>query len=185
MSTKFYFCPTCGNLIVKVEDSGITPVCCGKEMVELQPRTVDTLAEKHVPVFKRLDDCTVKVEVGSVPHPMLKEHHIRFVWLETIHGGQLRRLAMDGADGTQPRDPAAGDILAPEACATFCTCSDPVVAVYAYCNLHGFWKLSVNEPLSPCTRDTPAGGPDAADCLDAGGRCKPKHCCSPRKSQKR
>lgn len=141
MATKFYLCPICGNVIVKVEDSGVTPHCCGKEMVQLRAGEVDASKEKHVPVFERLDKCKVRVKVGSEPHPMTPEHHINFIWLETVHGGQLRYLSMDS-------------VIAPEAEAEFCTCEDPVVAVYSYCNLHGLWKLEVNESASGkcCTR---------------------------------
>ena len=38
-------------------------------MMELVPGTVDASLEKHVPVVTRLDECTIKVEVGAVAHP--------------------------------------------------------------------------------------------------------------------
>ena len=37
MATKFYKCAHCGNVIVKVVDSGVPVVCCGKKMEELVP----------------------------------------------------------------------------------------------------------------------------------------------------
>lgn len=129
METEFYYCPVCGNVIVKLVDSGVTPHCCGKEMVKLVPGSVDATVERHVPVFKRIDDCTVKVEVGSAPHPMSKEHHIVFIYLQTKNGGQFRRL--------DPEKPAVAE---------FCECKDKVIAVYAYCNIHGLWMASVDEP---------------------------------------
>ena len=43
--------------------------------------------EKHVPVITKIDECRVKVEVGSVAHPMLPEHHIAFIYVETENGG--------------------------------------------------------------------------------------------------
>lgn len=122
MAVKFYKCPHCGNVIVKFVDSGVVPVCCGAPMQELNPRAQDGAAEKHVPQVTKVDDCTIKVEVGSVPHPMTPEHHISFIYAETQNGGQLVQL-----------DPAA------PAVAEFCTCKSPVVAVYEYCNLHGLW----------------------------------------------
>lgn len=130
MATKFYLCPVCGNVVVKIEDSAVTPHCCGHEMVELQPGTADASAEKHVPVIEHIDDCTVTVKVGSQPHPMTPEHHICFIWLETVHGGQLKYLAKD-------------DIIGREARAEFCTCKDHITAVYEYCNLHGLWKYDL------------------------------------------
>ena len=77
MATKFYKCLLCGNVVEKVVDSGVSVVCCGKEMMELVPNTVEASGEKHIPVVTRIDERTIKVEVGSVPHPMLPEHHIR------------------------------------------------------------------------------------------------------------
>ena len=120
---KFYLCKTCGNLHVSVNDGGAVPVCCGSEMTELKANETDGAREKHVPVVTRKEDGTVLVEVGSVPHPMLPEHHISFIWLETENGGQLRRL--------DPGKPAVAE---------FCDCKDKVIAVYEYCNLHGLWK---------------------------------------------
>ena len=87
MVTKFYKCRHCGNVVEKVVDSGVAVVCCGEKMEELIPNTVDASGEKHIPVVTRIDDCTIKVEVGSVAHPMLPEHHIAFIYVETEDGG--------------------------------------------------------------------------------------------------
>ena len=38
---KFYRCRHCGNVIVKVVDSGVPVVCCGEVMEELKPNTTD------------------------------------------------------------------------------------------------------------------------------------------------
>ena len=84
---KFYKCRHCGNVIGKVVDSGVPVVCCGEKMEELVANTVDASAEKHVPVVTKIDDCTIKVEVGSVAHPMQPEHHISFIYVETENGG--------------------------------------------------------------------------------------------------
>ncbi|MDD2594930.1 MAG: desulfoferrodoxin family protein [Bacteroidales bacterium] len=121
MKPKFYVCKHCGNVIEKVSDSGVPVVCCGEPMTELVANTVDASLEKHVPVVTRLDDCAIKVEVGSIPHPMTMEHHIVFIYLETENGGHRFDLSDK-----------------PEA--IFCTCKDKPVAVYEYCNLHGLWK---------------------------------------------
>lgn len=122
MATKFYKCPHCGNVIVKLVDGGPVPVCCGETMKVLDPKDADGAYEKHVPHVTKVDDCTLRVEVGSVPHPMTPEHHISFIYVETAAGGQFVQL-----DPAQP------------AVAEFCTCKAPVTAVYEYCNLHGLW----------------------------------------------
>ena len=56
MATKFYRCRHCGNVIMKVVDSKVPVVCCGEQMQELIPNTVDASGEKHVPVVTRQDD---------------------------------------------------------------------------------------------------------------------------------
>ena len=124
MATKFYRCNHCGNVIEKHVDSKVPVVCCGEKMQELVANTVDASTEKHVPVVTKVDDCTIKVQVGSVEHPMLPEHHISFIYVETENGGMKINLTDK-----------------PEA--TFCTCADKPVAVYEYCNLHGLWKTEL------------------------------------------
>lgn len=124
MATKFFKCKHCGNVIVKSVNSGVPVVCCGEKMEELVANTVDASAEKHVPVTSKVDDCFLKVEVGSVAHPMTPEHHIAFIYLETENGGTIKNL----------KDK-------PEA--KFCICADKPVAVYEYCNLHGLWKTEL------------------------------------------
>ncbi|MBQ1968238.1 MAG: hypothetical protein II371_01430 [Flavobacteriales bacterium] len=125
MATKFFKCHHCGNVIVKVVDAKVPVVCCGEKMEELIPNTVDASGEKHVPVVTRLADDKIKVEVGSVAHPMLEEHHIAFVYVETKNGGVMVNL----------KDEPNAEIMVPV---------DEVVAVYEYCNLHGLWKVDVN-----------------------------------------
>ena len=136
MKTKFYLCKHCGNVVMKLVDSGVTPVCCGEEMIELTPGTSDGAVEKHLPAVlsnscssKRCkdDDCTLKVQVGSVPHPMLDAHHIQFIYVETENGGQLRYLN----PGEEPE-------------AEFCTCHDKPVAVFEMCNIHGLWLTDLS-----------------------------------------
>ena len=126
MATKFYKCPHCGNVIQKVVDRRVPVVCCGQRMEELVPGTVEASVEKHLPVVTWLDDNTIKVEVGSVAHPMTEEHHIAFIFVETDNGGMRINLPHTGK---------------PEA--VFCTCADKPIAVYEYCNLHGLWKIEL------------------------------------------
>ena len=124
MATKFYKCNHCGNVIEKVVDSKVPVVCCGEKMQELIPNTVDASGEKHVPVVTRLDDCRIKVEVGSVAHPMTPEHYIDWVCLETEDGFQLKKLNQG---------------MAPHISFSI-TKGDDIKAVYAFCNLHSLWK---------------------------------------------
>ena len=125
MTTKFYKCETCGNVVVKLVDSKVPLVCCGSKMQELVPNTVDASNEKHVPQVTMLENNMIKVEVGSVAHPMTEEHHIAFIYVETDKGG----IKVDLKDKPEAVV-ALGD-------------AKPLV-VYEYCNLHGLWKTELN-----------------------------------------
>ena len=124
MATKFYNCSVCGNVIVKMVDSGVPVVCCGKKMEELVANTVDASQEKHVPVVTTLEDGRLRIEVGSVHHPMMPEHYIAFIYVETDKGG----IRIDLKD---------------EPVAEVCTCGAKPLTVYEYCNLHGLWKTEL------------------------------------------
>lgn len=120
---KFYVCEHCGNIVTFVKNSGVPVVCCGEEMLELRPGTVDASVEKHVPQIES-DGETVTVCVGAVEHPMIPEHFIEWIVLETSEGYQLKQLS----PGQKPR---AEFRLPPH---------DKAVAAYEFCNLHGLWK---------------------------------------------
>jgi superoxide reductase len=128
MSTepKFYVCKKCGNLVGMIHASGAKMVCCGEEMTELIPNTVDASKEKHVPVVT-VSGNTVTVKIGSVEHPMTEEHYIQWVYLETAKGGQRKQF--------KPGDK-------PEVSFSL-TADDKAIAAYAYCNLHGLWKTAI------------------------------------------
>ncbi len=120
---KFYRCAHCGNIIAFVENKGVPVVCCGEKMNEIAANTTDAALEKHVPVYE-IKDGIVKVTVGEVDHPMLEEHFIQWVALETKEGKQRKILK----PGQKPEVSFA------------LTEGDEIVAVYEYCNLHGLWK---------------------------------------------
>ena len=124
MEQKFYVCKHCGKIIAVVKESGVPVMCCGQKMTEIVPGSVDAAAEKHVPVWT-VEGNTVKVKVGEVAHPMLPEHYIEWVSLQSKCGNQRKQL--------RPGD-------APEVSFAL-TDGDEVEAVYAYCNLHGLWKV--------------------------------------------
>lgn len=119
---KFYICPTCGNVIIKLTDSKVPVVCCGAPMKELVAGTVDAAVEKHVPVVTRNAGNEITVTVGTVHHPMTPEHFIEWVVLETETGYRVEHLQ----PGTEP-------------IVKFFE-TEKVIGVYAYCNLHGLWK---------------------------------------------
>ena len=123
--TKFFICEHCGNIVTKIWDKKVPLFCCGQKMTELVPGTVDASLEKHIPV-PAVEGNTVTVEVGSVAHPMIEEHYIMWIYLQTDKGGQFKYL--------NPGD-------APKA--VFALSDEKPEAVYAYCNLHGLWKAEI------------------------------------------
>ena len=111
---KFYLCRHCGNLIAFIHSSGAPVVCCGEKMQLLTPNSTDAAKEKHVPVIEENGN-TVTVKVGSTAHPMVPEHYIQWIYLQS-------------AEGIEPK-------------AVFALSKgDKAIAAYAYCNLHGLWK---------------------------------------------
>ena len=120
MKAKFYVCEHCGNIVAFVENKGVPVMCCGEKMKEIVPGTVDAAVEKHVPVVTK-EGNVVKVSVGSVEHPMMAEHYIPFIWVETTKGNQMKSLKPE-------EKPEATFVL---------TDGEEVTGVYAYCNLHG------------------------------------------------
>ena len=122
---RFYVCEHCGNMAGLIHDAGVPMMCCGQPMKHLVANTTDAATEKHVPAVT-IEGNTLKVHVGEVTHPMLEEHYIQLIYLQTENGGQ--RISL------HPNE-------APEA--TFSIEHDAPVAVFEYCNLHGLWKKEI------------------------------------------
>ena len=126
MSAKFYICRTlrqsgwydsrrrCSHDVLRSENGRL-----------YEPNTVEASGEKHLPAVT-VEDGAIHVNVGSVDHPMLPEHFIEWVYVQTENGGQRKVLK----PGDEPH-------------VTFSLGDDKAVAVYAYCNLHGLWKTEI------------------------------------------
>lgn len=123
---KFFVCKHCGNMIGLLHDAGVPMMCCGEKMVELVPNTTDAAQEKHVPVAT-VEGNKVVVNIGSVDHPMVAEHWIQWVYLETDKGGHRKVLN----PGEKPNVVFA------------LTEDEKPLAVYEYCNLHGLWMAKI------------------------------------------
>lgn len=126
---KFYICEHCGNLIGMIHDAGVPMICCGQKMTKLEAGVSDASKEKHVPVVS-VDENTVTVTIGEVLHPMVAEHSILWVYLQTDKGGQRKCLEVG-------KDPVV----------KFAIADEKPIAVYAYCNLHGLWMTEIKEPV--------------------------------------
>lgn len=105
-------------------DKCCEPTCCDKPMEALKANTTDAAEEKHVPVIEKTKN-GIKVKIGSVPHPMEKEHYIQFI--EVIVDGKVCRQNLKPGD-------------APEA--EFCVSRSKVTA-REHCNIHGLWSGSI------------------------------------------
>ena len=120
---RIFKCTKCDNMITYLNKAACDVQCCGETMVEILPNTSDGAGEKHVPVVE-VDGCKVTVKVGEVSHPMMEEHYIQWIAIETKNGRQRKML-------NPGEEPVATFYIAED---------DEVEAAYEYCNLHGFWK---------------------------------------------
>ncbi len=79
----FYVCPNCGNLVVAMEEAGIS--CCGKKIKPLHPQKAGA--------GNALQVGTVENEFYiTADHPMERGHYIAFVALLTGDGVMLKKL---------------------------------------------------------------------------------------------
>lgn len=122
-NVKFYKCPICGNVIGLISGDAKHMSCCGKEMQELKPNTVDAAQEKHVPVYTVVGDF-IDVKVGEVEHPMQEDHYI--MWIAQVSDKQTTRVRLNPGEKPECRLQYI-----------------PNSEIYAYCDKHGLWMTEV------------------------------------------
>lgn len=121
---KFYKCMKCKKIVIEAVGSPCEMLtCCEQPMKLMKAGESDGATEKHVPVVEQ-NGKNIKVSVGSVEHPMLEEHFIQFVAVETTKGFQQKYL--------KPAEKPVAEFTLAE--------GEDFVAAYEYCNLHGLWK---------------------------------------------
>jgi len=86
----------------------------------LKEKGEDVGREKHVPVVE-ITDRGIRVEVGSVPHPMEDKHYIE--WIELITNGKVYRKFLNPGEGTE----------------VIFEIKPEKFVVREYCNIHGLW----------------------------------------------
>ena len=122
MEVKFFICEICGNIVEKARDSGIDVICCGQPMTRIVANTEENVAlEKHISVVSAEGD-KLKIQVGSILHPMIDKHFIE--WILIVTPKSVKRYPLKSGD-----EPI---IYIPK---------EDNIEVYAYCNVHGLWKL--------------------------------------------
>ncbi len=120
-TNQVYRCSICGNQVEVTHPAMGELVCHGQPMVLLKENAVDASKEKHVPVVTQTATGTL-ITVGSIPHPMEKEHYIEFI--ELLADGKSCKKFLKPGDrpeaefGSRPAQWTAR----------------------AYCNIHSLWK---------------------------------------------
>lgn len=115
---ELYKCEICGTIVQVFHRGDGELVCCGHPMKYLQKYTKENeLEEKHVPFF--IDN---KIQIGSMPHPMVPEHHIEFIETISTDKKHLEVTFLDVTDNPEAQRYYDKDVKAIE-----------------YCNIHGLW----------------------------------------------
>ena len=120
---KLKKCNKCGAMIEVLKDCTCDNcgfVCCGENMSDVVPNSVDASVEKHMPEYEVIGNFIV----AHVNHVMEDEHYIEYI-------------ALSSENITAKKYFKAGE----QAKAVF-----PYVkgsSLYAYCNKHGVWKKDV------------------------------------------
>lgn len=123
----FYKCSACGNVVDIIEDSGKDITCCGKKLEKLEPNVVEASAEKHLPVAE-IDGDIITVRVGTVEHPMVDEHFIK--WVSVMSANRVQRVFL--APHQKPE-------------AVFNVPEEGEISVYEFCNIHGLWMIKLKK----------------------------------------
>lgn len=118
-----YKCELCGTIVEELEFGAMHPDCCGQPMTLMKPGTTDGAKEKHIPVVE-VEGGIVRVTVGQDEHPMMNNHYIEWIAIETTSGMQKKFLKPGD-------DPQAVFII---------DLDEELISTYAYCNIHGLWK---------------------------------------------
>lgn len=122
-AVKFFHCEECDGIFELVEGDGSKLSGCGGSLKEIKPNTSEGAGEKHIPEVEVQGNVAI-VKVGSVLHPMVAEHYIGWVILDTNKGVYRKNLEAG-------EEPVAKFLLSE---------GETVSSVYAYCNEHGLWK---------------------------------------------
>ncbi len=121
---KIRRCEKCGATVKVIEDChcdncGIK--CCGEQMKELVPNSVDAAVEKHVPTYE-VKDGKLFIKVN---HVMEEDHFIE--WISVVS---------DNKEVTTYFKPG-------EEAVAHCCKYIPGTTIYSYCNKHGLWKINI------------------------------------------
>ena len=115
LKSVFYVCPACGNVICATGEAVIS--CCG---ITLPPLTHEPTDENHQIHTENVED----EYYVFMDHPMTREHYISFFAAMSDQGLQIIKLYPEGnAEARFKRS--------------------RVSSLYAYCNRHGLFRLTL------------------------------------------
>ncbi|MFQ5891365.1 MAG: desulfoferrodoxin [Candidatus Methanofastidiosia archaeon] len=122
MTKKFeiYKYNSCGNIVEILHEGVGTLVCGGQPMELLQVKTEDVGQEKHVSIIEKKDG-RIKVDVGSILHPMEEKHYIE--WIQIIVDDKAYRKFLNPGDEPKAEFEVIGE----------------KIKAREYCNIHGLW----------------------------------------------
>lgn len=115
---KLKRCTICGK--ISEVDGNEAIMCCGKEMEDIIPNSVDCAIEKHVPTYEKVED-EIFVKVN---HVMEKDHYIEWIWM--VDGDEKIKVELYPEQEASNRFPYIKG-----------------AKIYAYCNRHGLWETEV------------------------------------------
>ena len=124
MKTLFYKCPKCGNVVVKLVDSGAPLSCCGMQMQPLLPNAVDAESRRYLPDVTLLEDRRLSIDPCPGGSCSLADDEIVFIYVEFEGGGTW----LDTCSPVKVVLPI-GD--------------HRPIAVYKYCSKHGLWCVKI------------------------------------------
>lgn len=128
---QIYKCNVCGNIIEVIHGGAGSLVCCSVPMEQLEEhKNDDQIQEKHVPIVT-LEGENKTIRVGTIEHPMVREHYIVFIEAISPDKKYLKRKFL------QPGDEPKMEL---KNC-----CNYNNFQAREVCNLHGLWVSDYNQ----------------------------------------
>lgn len=123
---QIYKCNVCGNIVEIINPGAGELVCCNVPMEHLEEKSSDdNFMEKHVPVMT-MEGTHKIIRVGTIPHPMEKEHYIMFIEAVSPDKKYLKRKYLTPSD--KPEAEVCGE------------CNYDNYSSRELCNIHGLWS---------------------------------------------
>ncbi len=128
---QLYKCNVCGNIVEVINSGEGTLVCCSLPMELLEEKSNDSeFQEKHVPIVTMEGENKI-IRVGSIEHPMEKEHYIVFIEAISPDKKYLKRKYLSPEDKPEMELKSA--------------CNYNNFKARELCNIHGLWTNEYNE----------------------------------------